>query len=381
LGSSILQAHNDFALPAISRPILQLFVIISIVVFGWSIGIYSYAIGTIVGLIVGLSIQMAAISRRGKVKLDFDFYHPVVKSSFSSLPPLIFARLLNHGTNIAITALASTLVVGSISALNFAWKIVSIPMLVLSSVSVVLYPGISEEIAKKDFFMVGRILRKAIRASIYIGAPFSMFFMVAGIPVVRLLFERGNFTPDQSYLTAKVLMAYCIMIVFQSVNLLIGNTYWALRLMKLRLKIEAVGVLVCIALSLILRRFLGPAGLAFSISCQYFVLMLIGLIILEKRVPISFNRGETIKFGFRISIACLFLGLAIKTSMWTFSSYFGSSLWGKTGYVLCLGLIGGVTYVVFCHLLKIGENKEVLVLCRGKIIYLMQGIRTRHFFV
>jgi putative peptidoglycan lipid II flippase len=208
-----------------------------------------------------------------------------------------------------------------------------------------------------------------------------MFFMVAGIPVVRLLFERGNFTPDQSYLTAKVLMAYCIMIVFQSVNLLIGNTYWALRLMKLRLKIEAVGVLVCIALSLILRRFLGPAGLAFSISCQYFVLMLIGLIILEKRVPISFNRGETIKFGFRISIACLFLGLAIKTSMWTFSSYFGSSLWGKTGYVLCLGLIGGVTYVVFCHLLKIGENKEVLVLCRGKIIYLMQGIRTRHFFV
>ena len=104
----------------------------------------------------------------------------------------------------------------------------------------------------------------------------------------------------------------------------------------------------------------------------------LGWIVLKKRIPITFDMRETIHFSVKIVIACLFMGLAIRTSTWTFSAFFGTTLIGKTAYVLYLGLMGSITYVLLCHLLKIKENKEVFLLCREKIIYLAQRIKTRH---
>ena len=248
LTSSILQAQEHFASPALAGPIMQILTIFIMVLLSRQIGVYAYAIGILAGLFFGLMAQIPSLLKRGKLQIDFDFSHPAIKSIWVSLPPLLLARLLGHGTKVLITAVASTLAVGSISALGFAWKIVSIPMMIVSSLSVVLYPAISEEIAKKDYDTLKRILTKAIKVSIYIGAPFTILFILFRVPIVRVLFERGKFNPEQSFLTAEVLMFYCIMIVFQSVNLLIGNTYWALRLMKIRLKIEAGGIIVCILL-------------------------------------------------------------------------------------------------------------------------------------
>jgi len=375
LASSLLQAHNHFTAPSLSRPLTQIFVIGVILLFSRSLGIYAYAIGTVVGLLVGAFIQIPPLISKGRLRLDFDLSHSNVKSTFFSLPILILARVMNHGTNIAITAFASTLVVGSISALTFAWKIVSIPMMVTSSLSVVLYTAISQEIAKKDFIALKRILMKAIKLSIYIGVPFTIFFLFFRVPIVRMLFERGRFNSEQSLLTAEVLMFYCLMIVFQSVNLLIGNAYWALGLMRIRLKIEVAGIIVCILSCLLLSKYLGAGGLALSISTQYIFLTVIGLKILKERVLNDFDTRGLISYGFKVTLASVLSGLTTKMLMDVFPGLGDAGLVGKIGYIVCLGVIGAGSYMLFCFSLKIEENREMLALFMNKVMDIRRKLK------
>jgi putative peptidoglycan lipid II flippase len=374
LTSSILQAQEHFVSPALAGPIMQILTIFIVVLLSRQVGVYAYAIGTLIGLFFGLVVQLPPLLKRGRFQINFGFSHPALKSIWAGLPPLLLTRLLGQGTRLFVTAVASTLAVGSISSLNFAWKIVGIPIMIMSSLSVVLYPSISEEIARKDFDTLKRILMKAIKVSVYIGVPFTVFLILFRVPIVRALFERGKFSLEQSFLTAEVLMFYSIMIVFQSINSLIGNTYWALRLMNLRLKIEVAGIIVCILLCLLLSRYLGPGGLALSISIQYVFLTVIGLRIIKKRVPIEFDMGELMNYGLKVTMVSILSGLTTKMVMYPFYSFINWSLWGKISYMMLVGLIGGISYVLFCFLLRIEENKEMLVLIMNKVIHVRKRI-------
>ena len=107
--------------------------------------------------------------------------------------------------------LASTLVEGSISALNYANKLNTFVMgLFIMSVSAVIYPMLSKLSSQNDNTKFIDTVIKSINSVILLITPISVGAIVLSTPIVRLLFERGEFDSRATSMTAIALIMYSI---------------------------------------------------------------------------------------------------------------------------------------------------------------------------
>lgn len=109
------------------------------------------------------------------------------------------------------TQLASLLPSGSVAALSYADRLVQLPIGVFSlALSSVLLPILSRAHATQDGDAFEKNLLGSLRYSTFLLIPLSVCIMVLSEPLVRLLFERGKFTAEDSKATAELVRFYAI---------------------------------------------------------------------------------------------------------------------------------------------------------------------------
>lgn len=109
------------------------------------------------------------------------------------------------------TQLASLLPSGSVAALSYADRLVQLPIGVFSlALSSVLLPILSRAHANQDGDAFEKNLIGSLRHSTFLLIPLSVCLMVISEPLVKFLFERGKFTPEDSKATAELVRFYAI---------------------------------------------------------------------------------------------------------------------------------------------------------------------------
>ena len=178
--------------------------------------------------------------------------------------------------NLSVDAIFATLVSDeSPRAIDAAFRLYLLPQGVFSvAISTVLFPTISRLAARDDIDGMRRTLADGLRQIFFMLLPASAFLLVLSEPVVRLVYQRGEFNADSTSLTSEALVFFAIGLAFNGASLLVIRAFFSLQRPWLPTKVAALGVVLNIVLDAILYRPLGTGGIPLSTSLSSIITFL-----------------------------------------------------------------------------------------------------------
>jgi putative peptidoglycan lipid II flippase len=168
--------------------------------------------------------------------------------------------------------MAAMLEPGSVAALNYARKVVSVFIVVgATPLGTAALPYFSQMVAERDWSSCRRTLKSYVRSIALITVPLTLGLMVFSQPLIKILFQRGAFTAEDTKVVSHILVFLSLEIPSFILVVLGIRIISALKRNSVLAVIAGVNMALNVILNLILMRYAGVAGIALSTSCVYLV--------------------------------------------------------------------------------------------------------------
>ena len=210
------------------------------------------------------------------------------------------------------TVLATGQEAGAVSWLNYAFRILYLPIGLFGvSVASASLPLIAQQAGRADLPAVRDTLSHAVRLVLALTVPAAMGLIALGVPIVRVIFERGQFLPTDTEAVARVLTGYAPGLVGYSAVKVLSPTFYALRDSRTPVTISVVAVLTNALLGYLLSRVIGVPGL--SLATALASLLNAGLLlVLIRRHLGAVGIGRLLSTLSRILLASVLMALAAR---------------------------------------------------------------------
>jgi putative peptidoglycan lipid II flippase len=375
----ILNTFRHFGIPAVAPTLFNLGMIIGGIFISpfFHPPIIGMAIGVLLGGFGQLAIQLPSLKKIGfRYRFTLNFYHsgrahrmvhPGVKRILILMVPATLG-LASTQINIFVnTLIASLLPEGSVSYLNYSFRLMQFPIGVFGvAVATVTFPIVSAHAAKKEMGQVLSTFTSSLKLVFFLTIPSAIFLAVASRPVISVLFQHGRFSFLDTIATSQALMFYCIGLFAYSSVRLTASTFYSMGDTKTPVKTTAVAVGVNIVLNLLFMHPLGFRGLALAASIAALVNLSQLLMILDKRIG-PLNRKDIAETFLKILSSALFMGMVI----WIYLKFFGldlrtEGLIQKIFSVVTIIILGLASYSAFSYILRLKEFDHILELLKIK---------------
>ncbi|MEO6077890.1 MAG: lipid II flippase MurJ, partial [Candidatus Andersenbacteria bacterium] len=266
--TSMLQSLKNFSLPATLRLVAPSISIICIILFVHTIGIYALAVGVVAGSLVQLAILAWGLRKEGmQYRFFIHLKDPALHNLIRLVYPFIFSVLMTQGAGIVYRVLVSGLEEGSLSALKFAEKITQlITIIFINSVTLVIYPMLSEKASIMDMAGIRNTLGRSMRLIVFTTLPLIITVAILRQPIVDIIYRHGSFSAQDAYLTSLALLYLVLGLTTTGISSVLGHAILALQETKAAVAITIASQVVAIALFIILVPHMGLAGLALASS-------------------------------------------------------------------------------------------------------------------
>jgi putative peptidoglycan lipid II flippase len=338
----ILNARQHFLLPALAPILYNLGIIGGAVVLAPVLGVYGLAVGVVAGALGHLLIQIPGLVRYGMrytatLGLQDRSVHEVGRLMLPRVVGLAAVQI-NFLVN---TILASGLVPGSLSALNFAWLLMLLPQGIFAqAVATAAFPTFSAQAARGQRTEMRTTLAATLRAVLYLAVPAAVGLIVLRVPLVQLVFERGAFTAASTQRVAWALALFALGLPAHSVVEITVRAFYAMHDTKtpVAVGIGAMGLNVILSLAFI-RIFewlawMPHGGLALSNSVATTLEMVVLLGIVRQRMAGLEGRRMAGSLA-RITFAAVVMG-GVAGSLAMLLS--GASVWLTGGLAVAAGV-------------------------------------------
>lgn len=266
----VLNVFGHFAAPALAPVLLNLAMICAVFFICpyMSRPIVGLAIGVILGGVLQLSLQLPFIIRKGLIlRQKGNLFHPGLKKIGRLMPPIIFGGAVYQINILVDGLLGSLLKEGSVSYLYFADRLVQFPLGVFAiAAATAVLPSLSREAASNNLNALKDTFGYAFRLIIFFTIPSMVGLIILREPIVALLFQRGQFNPMATQLTARALLYYAIGLGAFSAVKIVAATFFALKDSRTPMIMAVISVAANIVLGIILMRPMAHAGLALATS-------------------------------------------------------------------------------------------------------------------
>jgi putative peptidoglycan lipid II flippase len=228
--SSVTQAYGRFYIYAISPLVYNVGIIIGILAFLPVYGLSGLGYGVILGALMHFAIQVPFVISRGLLpKLTWSLDLRVIRSVLSLSIPRTLALSLSHVVTLVFVSLASRLTEGSISILNFAFNLQSVPLSIIgASYSLAAFPVLARHTARQEFREFRSFLSVAVRHIIFWSVPAMALFIMLRAQIVRVILGSGAFNWTDTRLTAACVALFAISVLAQGLSLLFIRAQYAL---------------------------------------------------------------------------------------------------------------------------------------------------------
>ena len=266
--TSVLNTAEKFALPALAPLAITAATIAGTLVLHRSLGIWALAYATVAGFALHLLLVGGMMRGQGLgLQLRGWSAMPESREVARQYGPVVFSAVVASAGLLVDQAMAAMLPAGSVSALVFAGRFVSVAVSLLGgAVASAVTPYFSDMAAHRDWELCRASIRKAVRTMALISVPLAMGLMAVSRPLVRLVLEHGAFTAKDTAVVAPTLAMYAIQIPFFVVSRIHYRHLLAVRRTDLILYCGAINLILDIGLNLVLMRYLGVAGIALATS-------------------------------------------------------------------------------------------------------------------
>jgi putative peptidoglycan lipid II flippase len=331
--------------------------------------ITAIAIGTLLGGVAQLALQWPLLRREGYS------YRPTLRWTDEGLRRVLV--LMGPGTigvaatqvNVFVnTVLATAEGTGAVSWLNFAFRLMYLPIGLFGiSIATATLPAVSRHAEGEDKAAVRTTIADSMSLMLMLNVPATFGLLVLATPVVRLIFERGAFTAADTAATAAALQLYALGLLGYSVVRIVSPAFYALGEARTPVKVSVATVLFNAVLNILLVRALGYRGLALGTSIAALFNAILLLLLLRRHLA-GLEGGRMAVAMLKIVVASALMGAtAFAIDGWLPALVPGN---GLIPQVIRLGSSIGAALLVLAlaaHLLYISEFRRAMTLLRRRL--------------
>jgi len=228
LVSGMLQSHNHFLLPSLSPIMYDLGILFGVVFLIKPFGLNGIAIGTVFGAILHLSIQIPGLIRfRARWSAQLGWRNPTFRRVLILMLPRIIGLGVFQINMLIMTNIGSRLSEGSISAIDWGWRLMQIPQTLIGTVmGIVIFPTLAALSALGDDVGKRTSFSGALRFILIASIPSALGLLLVGRNMIRLL-ERGAFDASASALVYSTLSAFTLGLIVHSIMEIAARAFYA----------------------------------------------------------------------------------------------------------------------------------------------------------
>ena len=366
----VLNSYERFAVFAIA-PFFWNVAIIAVLVglapaFPERDRIYAYAIG----VLVGTAVQLALVTfdlRNTPFRLQrvFAWTPDLRKVLLLMLPVTISLGLINF--NLVINSLFGTLVSDRApAAIDKAFRIYMLPQGMFSvAVATVVFPTLSRFAARRAYDDLRATMANGMRQIVLLLLPAAAAILVLSEPMIRLVYERGEFGPSQTQLVATALFWFAFSLPFNGLFLLLTRTFFSLQRPWVPTAISAGNLLITALGALALYGPFGVGGIVAATAIATAASVVAQCIVLRDALG-GIELGRLLSSSVRIGIGSALLA-GVSYGVWSLlDEALGRSIGAQIVEMAAALGAGLAVYVGALAALRVPELEQITRLVRRR---------------
>ncbi len=250
VATAVLESSKRFFIPAVAPLFYNLGIILITVVFAEKYGLYAPVFGVVAGAFLHFAIQLPFAVKSGfKFGSSLKITPEVRKIAKLSIPRIVEISFLQVAKFVELT-LASLISPSAYTYFTFGNTIQLLPVgLFGTSIAKAALPTLSSQSDDLDLFK--KTLFKTLNQIVFLMTPVVAFFIVARIPIVRLVFGTDIFSWSSTVETSLVVSAFAVGIFSQAANSILARSFYALHDTKTPVKVSILALLINIGLDIL----------------------------------------------------------------------------------------------------------------------------------
>ena len=368
---SLLLAQRRYLAYSLAPTMFNVGAIVCIVLLHEFWGLYSLALGVVVGGAGQMLVQVHAFRRRGDRDAGYrpiiDTSHPGARKILSLSGPIMLTSLIDKVGEASKRIIASFLLTGSIASLAYAFRLIHLPFAIIGlALSRAVLPFLAEQNALNDMDGFRRQLVRGLNLCAFLMIPTSVGVAVLSVPMVETLFAHGEWgrsNPQATSMTALAVVFYAIGLWCMSTVSILTRAFHAMLDTRAPLHAGLYGFAINIILSICLALTpLAHAGLALAVSVDYFAQVGLMLRALRKRFVSlggGFELTEVVRPLGPIAIASGLMGLTIGLGASMAWPGTDAGIFHRALVLLALISVGAAVYAALTLALAVPEARQL----------------------
>jgi len=266
--TAVLNTFDRFALPALAPMAISLAIIAGTLALGGKLGIWALVYSTLAGSLTHAAVVAWMMNVHGyKLRLRWHGMTEGTREVAGQYGPVLLGGILASGGLLVDQSMAASLTSGSVAALVYANRFVSVVLTLLAgAVGTAVAPYFSHMLAASDWKGCRHTLKTWVRLTAAVSVPIAAGLIAGSHLLIRVAFERGAFGKQDTAVVAPVLAMYAIQIPFFVCSRVFYRFLVAMRRTDLILYCGMLNLALDVVLNLALMRFFGVAGIALATS-------------------------------------------------------------------------------------------------------------------
>lgn len=189
----------------------------------------------------------------------------IVETLYLSLP-LIFSGSLGVINNMVDKAFVSLLPPGRVASLQYAHTLLGLITFMIAAFQMTAYTELSEFVVSGDKKKVQERLRKTVTTSLNISLPLAAWIIMMAEPLVRIIYQRGQFDADSTSLVSMALIGYGALIILSPISHTCTSYFTARKKLKAITIVSVFSIFLNALFDWLMLKPLEHAGIAASTS-------------------------------------------------------------------------------------------------------------------
>ncbi len=285
LWTAIANAQGILALPAcvpVLSPIVTIFMLFN---YAESHGAWAFVNGMLLGAALEFLVMGYVLYRRGLLVA------PRLTASTNNSFERSFATLFAGAAILGLIpatdqAMATSIGTGAITGIIFGGRLVSLTGSVGAlALGAAVLPAFARLTAEADWAALRKLVRRCVLLTLGLAVPICGFISWFSLPIIEIMFQRGQFSSEDTNLVANVQASYILQIPFYLGWIILARVLATLGHNTLLLMLSAGAAALNMVLNYFIMQIYGAPGIAAATAISFFLLFAITYIVTQFYFP------------------------------------------------------------------------------------------------